>query len=131
MTPAASTATTCALAAASYHPNFTASLMQQHLGPAPAPPAKRQKTRAEGESRQGKWLCMCRTEEQLRPGQKGGGRIACAHECPRERWARDAGWPSAPTIPNVPAVGTRCSYLPSSGKEGTIEWSGREGWKPV
>ena len=126
------TAASSSSSPASYHPTFTASSMPQLPGPAPALQAKRQKTRAGSESKQGKWECMCRTEEQLRRGVAGGTRVQCVSECPRERWARDPGWPFAPTIPNVPAVGARCSYLPSSGKTGTIEWSGgREGWKPV
>ena len=50
-------------------------------------------------------------------------------------WMREPGWPhaptSAPTIPDEPIVGVRLSYLPCSGKDGTIEYIGRKEWRPV
>ena len=98
---------------------------------APSVPPKRQKTRAEANSRACKWECMCKPAEQQRVGQRGGGRFACLAECPVERWRRDPGWPQTPTVPDEPAVGTRCSYLPSSGRSGTIEYHGRKVWQPV
>ena len=94
-------------------------------------PPKRQKTRAETNSRACKWECMCKPAEQQRMGQRGGGRYACLAECPMEQWRRDPGWPQRPTVPDEPAVGMRCSYLPSSGRSGTIEYHGRKVWHPV
>eukprot|EP00966_Prymnesium_polylepis_P089123 2062963-Prymnesium_polylepis.1 len=93
---------------------------------------KRQKTRAEVGSRSCKWLCMCKSDQQQRKGVRGGGHIACAAECPKARWMRDPGWPQAPTVPDVPAIGTRCSFLPCAGRSGVMEYRGRGlGWVPV
>jgi len=113
----------------SYHPP------PSHPPPAQSsePPPKRAKTqtRAKANSRACKWRCMCKTEEQQRMGERGGKRVECIPACPKFAWMRDPGWPNAPTIPNEPAVGLRCSYLPSSGKEGMIEYRGRNEWSSV
>lgn len=114
-----------------YHP----SLPSYHPPPpfsAPPPPQKRAKTRAESHSRACKWRCMCKSDAQLAEREgKRGGRALCVAECPRRKWACDPGWPQAPTIPDEPALGVRCSYLPPSGKEGAVEYHGRGEWRPV
>ena len=89
------------------------------------------KTRAQANSRACKWPCMCKTEEQKRPGARGGDRAECLPACPKFAWMRDPGWPHTPTIADSPAIGARFSYLPSSGKVGMIEYCGRNEWDTV
>jgi hypothetical protein len=57
--------------------------------------------------------------------------VECVAPCPKLAWMRDPGWPHAPTIEDAPAIGMRFSYLPSSGKDGTIEYLGRNEWRSV
>jgi hypothetical protein len=117
-----------------HHPSPpSAQSLLSHLQPAQSrePPLKRAKTRAQANSRACKWPCMCKTEEQKRPGARGGDRAECLPACPKFAWMRDPGWPHTPTIADSPAIGARFSYLPSSGKEGMIEYCGRNEWRPV
>ena len=76
-------------------------------------------------------LCICKTEEQQRPQQRSDKRTECDSVCPKFAWQRDPGWPEAPTIADAPVIGARFSYLPSSGKDGTIEYCGCGEWSSV
>ena len=98
------------------------------------PQAKKQRSRSSMHSRACKWECFCQSDEQRSDSQnqRGGKRKVCVRECPVEKWRRDPGWPSNPTIPDEPPVGTRCSYLISAlPTTGTKEYRGRGSWENV